>query len=108
MLEALNRFDYRRDVPFSTYASFYIIKRFKEYIRNQYLIKLPEELYYQVQKYYRERFLFIQENGREPTADELADRLSLSVSKQEKLKRCTFTYIGLDHPPRKGRGGPDQ
>ena len=105
MLEALNRFDYRRDVPFSTYASFYMIKRFKEYIRNQDLIKLPEEVYYQVQKYFREYFTFIQNNGREPTAAELSEHLSLPVSKVEQLKSYAFTYVALDHPPGKGRGG---
>lgn len=98
MIEALSRYDFRRDVPLSTYASYYIIKRIKDYIRNQDLIKLPEEIYYLVQKYLRERYYFLQKHGREASTEELSKILSLPIKKVEQLKQRSYSYVRLDHP----------
>ncbi len=105
LVEATNRFDYRRGVPFSTYASFYVIKRFKAFIRKQDLITLPEDVYYQMQRYYRESYDFYREQGRDPTIEELSEILSMPICKVEQLRQYVFSYLRLDHPTGSGREG---
>ena len=98
LVEAIDRFDYRRKVPLSSYATYYMIKRFQSYIRKQDLIVIPEHMYYRLQQYFRERYVFQRENGREPTLEELSQIMKLPLSKIEQLSRCTFSYVRLDHP----------
>lgn len=97
LIEALDRYDYRKEVPLSSYATYYMIKRFQSYIRKQDLIVIPEHMYYRLQQYFRERYNFLREHGREPTAKELSNIMSLPISKIEQLSRCAFSYVRLDH-----------
>lgn len=97
LMEAIDRYDYRKAVPLSSYATYYMIKRFQEYIRKQDLIVIPEHMYYPVQQYHKLRYQFYTEHGRLPTAEELSEIMSLPVEKIDALSRCKFTYISLDH-----------
>lgn len=98
LVEAIDRYDYKRKTPLSSYATYYMVKRFQSYIRRQDLIIIPEHMYYRVLEYSRERFAFQREHGRLPTSEELSEIMSLPVRKIEQLRRCAFSYVRLDHP----------
>jgi len=99
LLEAIDRYDYRKKTPLSSYATYYMIKRFQSYIRKQDLIVIPEHMYYRVQEYFREQYAFQREHGRIPTVKEMSRILNIPVSKVQQLSRCAFTLVRLDHPP---------
>lgn len=99
LVEAIDRYDYRKQTPLSSYATYYMVKRFQHYIRKQDLIVIPEHMYYRVQEYFREQYAFQREHGRLPTTKEMSKILNLPVSKVQQLSRCAFTLVRLDHPP---------
>ena len=105
LVEATQRFDYRRGVPFSSYASYYIVKHIKNYIRKQDTIVLPEDTYYQLQRYYRFHYDTIRQKGRLPTLPELSQLLIIPEAQVEQLQKYAYNYIRIDHPKESSREG---
>lgn len=105
LVEAIDRYDYRKNTPLSSYATYYMIKQFQSYIRKQDLIVIPEHMYYRVQEYFREQYAFQREHGRLPTTKEMSSVLNIPISKVQKLSRCAFTLVRLDHPPNQEQKG---
>lgn len=106
LVEATERYDYRKGVPFSSYASYYIVKHLKNYIRKQDPIVLPEDTYYLLQRYYRVYYETIRQQGREPTIYELSAQLQLSPAQVEQIQNYSYTYIRIDHPKDSREGEP--
>lgn len=78
LMKAVERFDPKQEVKFSTYAVPLIIGEIKQYLRNDGLIKVSRSEKELAQKVMRARAQFLAEQGKEPTLAELATRTALS------------------------------
>lgn len=96
LIEAVDRYDYRRGIRLSTYAQYYIVKHFHDIIRMQPPIPLPEGVYLDLQKYNDHRSIFHKENGREPTQAEMAEMMSLPLHRIKQLHNYSYSYVRLD------------
>ena len=73
LLEAAHSFDHTKGFRFSTYAKAVIRNRINHYLRSQKsLIRLPDDFQFKMQPIFAAEAAFMQENGREPTLQELA------------------------------------
>ena len=99
LMKAVEKFDYRRGHKFSTYATWWIRQAITRAIADQSrTIRLPVHLLETVQKIARTSRQLLQETGREPTLEEIAARLSMSVQKIRRVLRVMQEPISLETP----------
>lgn len=99
LMRAIEKFDYRLGFKFSTYATWWIRQSVTRAIADQgRLIRLPVHMNEQVQKVRRERRNLSQELGREPTQDELAERVNMSLEKLAQLMAVSQEAVSLETP----------
>ena len=99
LMKAVDKFDYRRGYKFSTYATWWVRQAITRAIADQArTIRIPVHMIETINKLVRSQRQLQQELRREPTTDELARKMELSVSKVRKILRIAQEPISLETP----------
>jgi RNA polymerase primary sigma factor len=99
LMKAVDKFDWRRGYKFSTYATWWIWQSVTRAIADQSrTVRLPIHIVETINRLARTKQQLVNELGRTPTAEELADRLGLSVQKVQALMQNAQEPLSLDMP----------
>ena len=99
LMKAVERFDPAKGGKLSTYAAWWIKQSIKRALANQSkTIRLPVHLVDKISKMRRVSLQMSEELGREPTDEELAEEVGLSLSKVSQLKTVSIRPASLDAP----------
>ncbi len=99
LMKAVERFDPAKGGKLSTYAAWWIKQSIKRALANQSkTIRLPVHLVDKISKMRRVSLQMSEELGREPTDEELAEEVGLSLSKVSQLKTVAIRPASLDAP----------
>lgn len=99
LMKAADRFEYQRGYKFSTYATWWIRQSIARALADQArTIRIPVHMLETTNKITKASRLLVQELGREPSADEVAEKVGLSVEKVRKVMRITRDPISLETP----------
>jgi RNA polymerase primary sigma factor len=98
-MKAVDKFEYRRGYKFSTYATWWIRQSITRAIADQArTIRIPVHMIETINKLSRTSRSLIQEFGREPTPDELAEHIGMPLHKVRKVLKIAKEPISLDTP----------
>ena len=99
LMRAVDKFEYRRGYKFSTYATWWIRQAITRAIADQArTIRIPVHMVETINKLLRISRALVQELGREPVAEEIAERMGLSADKVRRALRVTREPISLETP----------
>jgi len=99
LMRAVDKFDYKRGFKFSTYATWWVRQAVTRAIADQArTIRIPVHMIETINKLVRLQRVIQQELGREPTTEELAQRMDLSPHKVRKVMRIAQEPISLQTP----------
>ncbi|MEW5800746.1 MAG: RNA polymerase sigma factor RpoD [bacterium] len=99
LMKAVDKFEYKRGYKFSTYATWWIRQSITRAIADQArTIRIPVHMIETINKLIRTSRSLVQEVGREPTPEEIAERMDLEVDKVRKVLKIAQEPISLETP----------
>ena len=99
LMKAVDKFEYRRGYKFSTYATWWIRQAITRAIADQArTIRIPVHMIETINKLVRTSRQLIQELGREPSPDEIAEKMEMPVDKIKKVLKISKEPISLETP----------
>jgi RNA polymerase primary sigma factor len=99
LMKAVEKFEYRRGYKFSTYATWWIRQAITRAIADQArTIRIPVHMIETINKLTRTSRSLVQELGREPTAEEIGQRMDLPAFKVRKIMKIAQEPISLETP----------
>jgi RNA polymerase primary sigma factor len=99
LMKAVDKFEYRRGYKFSTYATWWIRQAITRSIADQArTIRIPVHMIETINKLVRTSRQMLHEIGREPTPEELADKLGMPLEKVRKVLKIAKEPISLETP----------
>ncbi len=99
LMKAVDKFEYKRGYKFSTYATWWIRQAITRAIADQArTIRIPVHMIETINKLIRTSRQLVQENGREPSPEEIAERMQLPLDKVRKVLKIAKEPISLETP----------
>ena len=99
LMKAVEKFEYRRGYKFSTYATWWIRQAINRAIADQgRTIRIPVHMIDTINRLLKGSKEFVREAGREPSPEEMADKLDVDLAKVRNILRISKEPISLDTP----------
>ncbi len=99
LMKGVDKFEWRRGYKFSTYATWWIRQAVTRALADQArTIRVPVHMIESINKVVRTQRQLVQELGHEPTSEEIAKRMDISVEKVRKIKKIAQQPISLETP----------
>jgi RNA polymerase primary sigma factor len=99
LMKAVDKFEYRRGYKFSTYATWWIRQAITRAIADQArTIRIPVHMIETINKLIRTSRYLVQELGREPTPEEIAEKMEMPLDKVRKVLKIAKEPISLETP----------
>jgi RNA polymerase primary sigma factor len=98
-MRAVDKFEYQRGYKFGTYATWWIRQAMTRAIADQSrTIRLPVHIVEIMNKLNRTSGTLVRENGREPTVEEIGEKMGMSLEAVQKILKLTWKPISLETP----------
>jgi RNA polymerase primary sigma factor len=99
LMKAVDKFEYRRGYKFSTYATWWIRQALTRGITDQArTIRIPVHMFEMANKIVRTSRKMLNETGREPTPEELAEKLGMPIEKVRRVLKLTKEPLSIETP----------
>jgi RNA polymerase primary sigma factor len=99
LMRAVDKFEYQRGYKFGTYATWWVRQAITRAIADQArTIRLPVHMIEVINKLNRTSRSLVQQMGREPTLEEIAEKMRMSLDKVQKILKITKKPISLETP----------
>jgi len=99
LMKAVDKFEYQRGYKFGTYATWWVRQAMTRAIADQArTIRIPVHMIEIINKLNRTSQALVQENGREPTVDEIGEKMGMSLEKVQRILKITKKPISIETP----------
>jgi RNA polymerase primary sigma factor len=99
LMRGIEKFEYRRGYKLSTYATWWIRQAISRALADRgHTIRVPVHMVEQARQLVRASQLHVQEYGREPTSDELTDKLGFSIDAVQRVHKLAKEPVSLETP----------